>query len=172
MIIWAGVFVLVVVVAAFGFKAIEKKRDANGMLVYPLWRCNFLLLWIVFTLLCAVIVGSLSLPKFVGLVMHNKEAQATVMGIKVDEPCRALYSYKIGEASYSDTESLCGLKIGDVRTIYYDTSDLASSSLYQPALALRDEVSAIALISVLIGAFMVLWFRATHIIGKRDRIKP
>jgi len=169
MVSWGIIALAVIVLAVFGFKAVEKKRDGNGALVYPLWRCNLMLLWLAFFALCIVIVGTASLPKFIGLALHNAQSEATITGIDREQRCLNTYKYKVGAAFFTDTENFCGLRVGDTITAYYNTSDPGSSSLYSPGESLRDELNAILLISAILGAFMVAWLRATHIIAKKLR---
>ena len=166
----AAAFVLVVVLGVIGFKVVDKKRDANGALVYPLWRCNLILLWMVFSLLCGTVVGVVSLPKYVALTRHYAQGTATISSVEHEQPCNVLYGYMVGENQFGSTESYCGLKAGQSMPVYYDTTDPNNSSLYSPVKTLRDEAAAIAVVSIILGAFIVLWFRMTHIVGKREKL--
>ncbi len=165
----AAAFVLVIVMGVIGFKVVDKKRDANGNLVYPLWRCNLIVLWIVFSLLCGTVVSVVSLPKYIALTRHYAQGTATISSVEREQPCNVLYGYTIGEKQYGSTESYCGLKQGQSMPVYYDTTDPDNSSLYSPVATLRDEAAAILVVSVILGAFIVLWFRMTHIVGKREK---
>jgi hypothetical protein len=158
---------LAVVAAVFGCIAIEKKRRREGTLTYPLWQCNLWVFWMVSALICMCLIGGGSLPRFVGLWMHNAQAQAVVKQVIIDVHCHVTYEYKAGNVTYTDSDGMCGLKAKDVRPVYYDALAPGNSTLYPPATALDNELIAIMLISLGLSALIVLWFRATHVIGGR-----
>ncbi len=157
-----------VAAAVMGCIVIEKKKRA-GTVTYPLWRGNLFIPWGVFMVISASLVGSITLPHFVGLALHFAQTQGVILKSSGQEPCSVTYNYKADERPYTGSDNQCGLKPGEVRTLYYDSHAPESSTLYFPANALQNEIIATALICVILSTFLVVWFRMIYIIGSAKK---
>lgn len=153
-------------IAAFMLKAIEKKR-VDGKLTYPLWQGNILIPWVMFVALFAALIGGLNLPRFIGLVKHGTPVQGSVTEIKNGQYCTVAYSYAVEGKQYSDTDSFCGLKAGTPHVVYYDSTSPDISTLSLPRDALKDLLTATALICLSLPTVLVAWLRITYVIGGR-----
>lgn len=158
-----------VLAAVYAFTIIEKKRGADGVLAYPIWRCNLFVFWGVSTLVWTALIGAVGLPKFMGIAAHGERTTAEVTSLSEEAHCRVVYRYRASGASFTDSDSFCGLKPGDRPGAYYDRLAPQNSTLYLPGVALKNESAATLLISAALAAAMALWFRATYIIGKPEK---
>lgn len=158
--------ILGILATVLAIRAVEKKR-VDGVLTYPLWTGNLFYFWASFTLIFAVLIGCITLPRFVGIALHPMMAQGTVTAITIDGHCHVDYSFIVGGVSHTGTDGLCGIKVGDPHSVYYNGSAPENSTLYTPGDAFEGTLAATMLISLSVAAMAVIWFRLTHIIGKR-----
>lgn len=149
-----------------GVIIVEKKRKA-GTLTYPLWKGNPWVLWAWLVVMFASIMLMGDLPRVAGLVRHGMEVEATI--VKQGAYCQATYSYKVGDREYTGTDSECGLMPGSKHIAYYDASDAESSTLHSPSVTLKSTLLAMLAVSFLFPTVIVLWLRATWIIGRAEK---
>lgn len=155
-----------IAVAVTGFVIIERRRAA-GTLTYPLWQGNMLLLWAVLALVFTLLVGALNLPRYIGIVLHGTPIVALVTEVSHQEHCKVTYLYKVEGVEHTASDSHCGVVAGQKMPVFYDAQAPDNSTLYPPKIALKNELIAMALICLCLPALLVLWLRATHVIGAR-----